>query len=71
MRSGTAKVDHSIGLHVADVPTDLAVPASAADFKEEEVLLVAASAVVIDGVGIEVDCSRLRATVAREVAVTV
>ena len=69
--AGSTEVDHRVGLHVADVPADLAVPASAADLEEEEVLLVAAGAVVVDGGGVVVHGPALGASVAAVVAVPV
>ena len=68
VRPCTTKVHNRVGLHVADVPADLAVPASAADFEEEEELLVAAGAVVIDGGRVVVHRAGLGTAVAAVVA---
>ena len=71
MGAGTAEVHHRVGLHVADVPADLAVPASAADFEEVEEVLVAARTIVVDGVGIIVHSVAGRTSIAGVVAVAI
>ena len=71
VQTGTTEVHHRIRFHVADVPADLSIPAASPHFQEEEVLLVAAGAIIVNRTLVVIDRPRFRAAIAAVVTIIV